>query len=57
MQYFLPRLHQLYLQESKNHIIDAKGFKLSGADLIEMTEEEKKAQKAKDGKNQKDEGF
>ncbi|KAF2729832.1 hypothetical protein EJ04DRAFT_446366 [Polyplosphaeria fusca] len=57
MQYFLPRLHQLYLQESKNHIIDAKGFKLSGADLIELTEDEKKKLKDKEGANQKDEGF
>ncbi|KAF2114314.1 hypothetical protein BDV96DRAFT_494478 [Lophiotrema nucula] len=57
MQYFLPRIHQLYLQESKNHIIDAKGFKLDGAELVEMTPEEKAKLKEDEGKNQKDEGF
>ena len=57
MQYFLPRLHQLYMSTASEHIVDAKGFKLEGAELIKLTEEEKEA-KEKDGKkNQKDEGF
>ncbi|KAF2875674.1 hypothetical protein BDV95DRAFT_485067 [Massariosphaeria phaeospora] len=57
MQYFLPRLHQLYHQTAAEHIIDAKGFKLEGADLVPMTDEEKAALKNADHKNQKDEGF
>ncbi|KAF2850152.1 hypothetical protein T440DRAFT_115295 [Plenodomus tracheiphilus IPT5] len=57
MQYFLPRLHQLYLSTAAEHIVDAKGFRLEGADLIELTEAEKAAAKAEAGKNQKDEGF
>ena len=57
MQYFLPRLHQMYLHEAPDHIIDNKGFKIVGADMIPMTKEEKD-QMAKDAlKNQKDEGF
>ncbi|KAF2194921.1 hypothetical protein K469DRAFT_383 [Zopfia rhizophila CBS 207.26] len=57
MQYFLPRLHQLYHQEAANHIVDAKGFRLEGADMIELTDEEKEKLKSDEGKNQKDEGF
>jgi hypothetical protein len=57
MQYFLPRLHQLYLSTASEHIVDAKGFKLEGAELIELTEEEKEAKKKDGKKNQKDEGF
>lgn len=57
MQYFLPRLHQMYLSQQNDHIVDAKGFRLEGADLIELTEAEKEALKNEQGKNQKDEGF
>jgi hypothetical protein len=57
MQYFLPRLHQLYLSSADEHIVDAKGFKLEGADLIELTKDEKEAMRKNEGKNQKDEGF
>jgi hypothetical protein len=57
MQYFLPRLHQLYLSSASEHIVDAKGFRLEGADLIEMTDAEKEALKKEQGKNQKDEGY
>ena len=57
MQYFLPRLHEAYLGSASEHIVDAKGFKLEGAELIEMTEEEKAAAKKGKGKNQKDEGW
>ncbi|KAF2264995.1 hypothetical protein CC78DRAFT_216728 [Lojkania enalia] len=57
MQYFLPRLHSFYLQESRHHIIDAKGFRIDGAELVELTAEEKATLKNSDGKNQKDEGF
>ena len=45
------------MSTASEHIVDAKGFKLEGAELIKLTEEEKEA-KEKDGKkNQKDEGF
>jgi hypothetical protein len=57
MQYFLPRLHQLYMSQASEHIIDAKGFKLDGADLIELSAAEKEAAKKEAGKNQKDEGY
>ena len=57
MQYFLPRLHQLYLSTASEHIVDAKGFKLEGAELVELTDEEKAAKKKEGTKNQKDEGF
>ncbi|CAG5182690.1 uncharacterized protein ALTATR162_LOCUS10286 [Alternaria atra] len=57
MQYFLPRLHEAYLGSASEHIVDAKNFKLEGAELIEMTEEEKAAAKKEKGKNQKDEGW
>ncbi|KAF1993625.1 hypothetical protein P154DRAFT_527618 [Amniculicola lignicola CBS 123094] len=57
MQYFLPRLHQHYLANSHEHIIDKKGFKLDNADLIPLTEEEKAALKKTSNENQKDEGF
>jgi hypothetical protein len=57
MQYFLPRLHQMYHQEASEHIVDKKGFKLVGADMVPMTEEEKEQLKNDAGKNQKDEGF
>lgn len=55
MQYWLPRLHQQYHAQAAEHIVDAKGFRLDGADLIELTPEEKAA--AGEGKNQKDEGW
>jgi hypothetical protein len=57
MQYFLPRLHQLYHQTASKHIVDAKGFRLEGSELIELTPEEKAALPASDTKNQKDEGM
>ncbi|KAF2635785.1 hypothetical protein P280DRAFT_170571 [Massarina eburnea CBS 473.64] len=57
MQYFLPRLHQMYQQTAPENIVDAKGFRLDGAELIELTKEEQEVKKAADGKNQKDEGF
>lgn len=57
MQYFLPRLHQLYHQTASEHIVDAKGYRLKGAELIEMTPEEQEQLKKDQGKNQKDEGF
>lgn len=57
MQYFLPRLHQLYHATADEHIVDRKGFRLSGAELIELTPEEKQKMRDEEGKNQKDEGF
>lgn len=57
MEYFLPRLHQMYHQTAAEHIVDAKGFRLDGADLVELTPAEKEAIKAEEGKNQKDEGW
>jgi len=57
MSIFLPRLHQMYLDRAPDHIIDAKGFNLDGADLVEMTEAEKAAAKAGTAKNQKEEGY
>jgi hypothetical protein len=57
MQYFLPRLHEAYLGSASEHIVDAKGFKLEGAELIELSEEEKAAEKEGMNKNQKDEGY
>jgi hypothetical protein len=45
MQYFVPRMHANYIQQTANHVIDARGFKIVGADLVELTEEEK-AEKA-----------
>ncbi|ORY10082.1 hypothetical protein BCR34DRAFT_486265 [Clohesyomyces aquaticus] len=55
MQYFLPRLHELYHQEAGQHIVDMKGKKLEGVDIVDMTQEEKDKLDSK--KNQKDEGF
>jgi hypothetical protein len=52
MQYFVPRLHAQYHEESANHIVDAKSFKLVGADVIEKTEEEKNQEE--ENKNQKE---
>lgn len=57
MQYFLPRLHQMYHQTATEHIIDAKGYRLDGANMIPLTPEEKAKLKETEGKNQKDEGF
>ncbi|KAJ6276471.1 hypothetical protein J3E71DRAFT_357524 [Bipolaris maydis] len=57
MQYFLPRLHETYLASSNEHIVDAKGYRLEGAELIEMTDAEKEAARKGKGKNQKDEGW
>jgi hypothetical protein len=45
------------MSTASEHIVDAKGFKLEGAELIELTEEEKEAKKKEGKKNQKDEGF
>ncbi|KAF2022391.1 hypothetical protein BU24DRAFT_430725 [Aaosphaeria arxii CBS 175.79] len=55
MQYFVPRLHQLYLQSANEHIENMKDYRISNAELIPLTEEEKAT--AKKGKNQKDEGW
>ena len=52
MQYFVPRLHAQYHEESVNHVVDAKGFKLVGADVVEKTEEEKNQEE--ENKNQKE---
>ena len=57
MQYFLPRLHQMYHDPASETIVDAKGFRLDGSELIELTPEEKEAHKDEHGKNQKDEGW
>lgn len=58
MQYFIPRLHQLYHKTADEHIVDAKGnYRLQGAEMIELTNEEKQALRAGEGKNQKDEGW
>jgi hypothetical protein len=57
MQYLLPRLHQLYLSTASEHIVDAKSYKLEGAELIELSDEEKEAAKNAKGQNQKDEGW
>lgn len=57
MQYFVPRLHQMYLAGAEEHIVDATGYRLDNANLIPLTEEEKKKMKESEGKNQKDEGF
>jgi hypothetical protein len=47
----------MYLANTDENIIDAKAFRLEGADLIKMTEAEKEALAKEQGKNQKDEGF
>ena len=52
MQYFVPRLHAQYHEESANHVVDTKGFKLVGADVVEKTEEEKNQDE--ENKNQKE---
>lgn len=59
MQYFVPRLHQMYHAHASEHIIDSSEFKLDGADIIEMTDEEKEEARKdrEDGKNQKEEGW
>jgi hypothetical protein len=45
MQYFVPRMHANYIQQTPKHVIDARGFKIVGADLVELTEEEKAEKK------------
>lgn len=52
MQYFVPQLHAQYHEDSADHVVDAKGFKLVGADVIEKTEEEKNQEE--ENKNQKE---
>ncbi|KAF2812312.1 uncharacterized protein BDZ99DRAFT_518166 [Mytilinidion resinicola] len=52
MQYFVPRMHEHYIEQSPKHIVDAKGFKIVGADLVALTEEEKA--EVKEPQNQKE---
>lgn len=48
MQYFLPRLHQMYLKDAASHVMDAsKDYKLEGAEMKELTEAEKAEKKEK----------
>lgn len=58
MQYFIPRLHELYMRNAATNIMDRKSdWKLQGAEMIRLTEAEKEQVKNEEGKNQKDEGF
>jgi hypothetical protein len=57
MQHFVKRIHASLHEEGSGNMVDATGFRLEGANLIPLTEEEKEKMALEGGKNQKDEGF
>ncbi|KAF2744847.1 hypothetical protein M011DRAFT_470150 [Sporormia fimetaria CBS 119925] len=57
MQYFMPRLHKMWMDPAAENIMDAKDHKLQGAELMKMKPGEKEAMEEEAKQNQKDEGY